>query len=370
MDACNNILYFIYILLATTIISIILIGMLKNNRNNSRYRSSLFIFYGIILYHVFYGEKYNGIITSLLILFIFVYVLYAFGREEINLMAIYRSIKSTSITLLIILICCLTAKLIVYKFNDNSWWINENNISNEIERWGDFATFFGGIFALISMYLAYRAFTSQVNASKRTSFDATFTQMFAQHNVLRERVVRHNIGVGMDIFQYCVKYFEKKYISFETTATSSDKSTPSAVDEDISTLWDDFNKKNNIKDVSVDFKNYFKYIYHEINIIVCQQDEVLNDNARQNYVQLIQAQMNYDELFCYFINQVEYLIHWRKLRSGRIPDNVVRHAENLRCYKFFEELCRSRSGHVPLIRNVMEKHRFEVLMLINDDWFY
>lgn len=360
MDACNNILYFIYILLATTIISIILIGMLKNNRNNSRYRSSLFIFYGIILYHVFYGEKYNGIITSLLILFIFVYVLYAFGREEINLMAIYRSIKSTSITLLIILICCLTAKLIVYKFNDNSWWINENNISNEIERWGDFATFFGGIFALISMYLAYRAFTSQVNASKRTSFDATFTQMFAQHKILYDKAASHNIvtcsvggfiyyilGMNRNIFTACREEYERSY-----------ESAPD--------FWVRFNSMIELE-ASIDFKNYFKYIYHEINIIVCQQDEVLNDNAKQNYVQLIQAQMNYDELLCYFINQVEYLNYW-KSKNKDIYERAETYAENLRKYAFFRELCENRSKNVNLVRKIKDENKKEVLKLIDEKW--
>lgn len=310
------------------------------------------------------------VIYSTLIVVIFLFVLSYFIRSR-KVSSILWNMKLCWFPLLIFFIISFAFIIMIRTFNNGEFFIGTHTeIPVDISKWGNFAAFFGGIFALVSIFLTYLAFMSQANSSRRTSFDATFTQMFAQHNVLRERVVRHNIGVGMDIFQYCVKYFEKNYISFETTATSSDKLTPSAVDEDISTLWDDFNKKNNIKDVSVDFKNYFKYIYHEINIIVCQQDEVLNDNARQNYVQLIQAQMNYDELFCYFINQVEYLIHWRKIRSGRIPDNVVRHAENLRCYKFFEELCRSRSGHVPLIRNVMEKHKFEVLMLINDDWFY
>lgn len=207
----------------------------------------------------------------------------------------------------------------------------------------------------------------QTLASKRTSFDTTFTQMFAQHNVLRERVVRHNIGVGMDIFQYCVKHFEKNYISFETTATSSEKSATASKNKDISTLWDDFNKEDNIKDVSVDFKNYFKYIYHEINIIVCQQDEVLNDRAKQNYVQLIQAQMNYDELLCYFINQVEYLNYW-KSRNEDIYERAKTYAENLKKYAFFRELCENRSEYAKFIEEIKKENCDEVSELIEIDW--
>lgn len=159
MDVCNNILYFIYILLATIAVSGILISMFKRKYNNSCYRWSLYIYYGIILYHCVFGGKYSGIVISSFILFISFYIAYVLNRKEINIVATCRYIRSISIPLLIISICLLGAKIIIYKFNDNSWWINENNISNEIERWGDFATFFGGIFALISMYLAYRAFT-------------------------------------------------------------------------------------------------------------------------------------------------------------------------------------------------------------------
>lgn len=369
MDACNNILYLIYILLATTIISIILIGMLRNNRNNSRYRSSLFIFYGIILYHVFYGEKYNGIITSLIILFIFVYVLYAFGHEEINLMAIYRSIKLTSITLLIILICCLAAKLIVYKFNDDSWWINENNISDSIDKWGDFATFFGGIFALISIFLAYKAFMSQANASKRTSFDTTFTQIFAQHHVLHDKVLKHDIAF---ISRYDLSYVVNDINSniFAICKNEYGKIVTGILPINVVRFWYDFNQLSIQESVSIDFKNYFKYIYHEINIVVNQPDEVLNDNSKRNYIQLIQAQMNYDELFCYFINQVEYLSYWRthSTINEATYNEAITHAANLRSYGFFYELCKSRSGHVNLVRDISRYNNEEVSRLIDVNW--
>lgn len=375
MDVCNNILYFIYILLVTITISSILICIFKNNENNSRYRSSLFIFYGIVLYHVFYGGKYNGIITSLFLLFIFIYVLYAFSQKKINLMAICRYIRSISIPLLIISICCLGAKLIIHKFNGDSWWINENNISNDISKWGDFATFFGGIFAFISILLAYRAFISQVNASRRTSFDATFTQIFAQHKALHDKAVRHSvirkISIGStDIFTICRMVFERVYADSNNGCIMIEEFYQrfnSRINPYIG-LYSSIEARDMVSCVSVDLKNYFKYIYHEINIVVSQPDDVLDRDAKRDYIQLIQAQMNYDELICYFINQVEYLTYWRRIRFGNIPNNSQTHAENLRYYRFFHELCRSRSVHVSLVRNVMRNHRFEVLMLIDEDW--
>lgn len=291
-------------------------------------------------------------------------------------------------------------------FNNGEFFIGTHTeIPVDISKWGNFAAFFGGIFALVSIFLTYLAFMSQANSSKRTSFDATFTQMFAQHNVLRERVVRHKIGDGMDIFRYCVKHFEKKITSSEKSATSSvdenisslwkrlkknclklyneikfkyfsskiassEKSATSSKNKDISSLWDDFNKGDNIKDVSVDFKNYFKYIYHEINIIVCQQDEVLNDNAKQNYVQLIQAQMNYYELLCYFINQVEYLSYSKsnQCKNKDIYERAETYAANLKKYAFFRELCESRSEDVNLVSKIKDENKEEVLKLIDEEW--
>lgn len=377
MDVCNNILYFIYILLATIAVSDILICIFKRKYNNSCYKWSLYIYYVIILYYLYhcvFDGKYSGIIVFSFILFIFFYVTYVLNREKINIVAVCRYIRSISIPLLIISICYLGAKLIIYEFNDNSWWLNEDNISEKIGDWGDFSTCLTAFFALISIFYAYKAFCTmeksfgvanetlrlQTLASKRTSFDTTFTQMFAQHNVLRERVVRHHIDGYINIFQYCVNHFSNEFKSSGTTSTSSKN-------KDISSLWNDFNKEDNIKDVSVDFKNYFKYIYHEINIIVCQQDEVLNDKAKQNYVQLIQAQMNYDELLCYFINQVEYLNYWKN-RNEDIYERAKTYAENLKKYAFFRELCENRSEYAKFIEEIKKENCDEVSELIEIDW--
>lgn len=381
MDVCNNILYFIYILLVTITISSILICIFKNNENNSRYRSSLFIFYGIVLYHVFYGGKYNGIITSLFLLFIFIYVLYAFGQKKINLMAICRYIRSISIPLLIISICCLGAKLIIHKFNGDSWWINENNISNDISKWGDFATFFGGIFAFISILLAYRAFISQVNASRRTSFDATFTQIFAQHKILYDKAMQHNDSilfvsdydkkcvkgnVKNNIFSICkneymknlhVKYmYMKCYIPIKNIAKSYKR-------YDISKFWESFNERIG-SSVSVDFKNYLKYIHNEVEFVASQPDDILDNDAKQRYIQLIQAQMNNDELFCYLINKVEFMYR----HKSNLEEDTKTHAKHLRDFKFFIELCRGKSGHVDIVETMLRDKELNVSAFIDENW--
>lgn len=245
-------------------------------------------------------------------------------------------------------------------------------ISQDMGDWGDFATCLTAIFALISIFYAYRAFRkqakslkqaekalkSQINAAKRTSFDATFTQIFAQHKALHDKAANHKVYIGIWNRIVCNKSHNVFTLCREKYAGSNKL---------VRSFWENFNDVIG-NEVSIDFRNYFKYIYHEINIVVSQPDEVLDKDAKRRYIQLIQAQMNYDELFCYFVNQVEYIIYWRSISFGSIPDNVATHADNLRCYNFFFELCRSRLDHVSLLRDIMRNHRFEVLMLINDDW--
>ena len=97
---------------------------------------------------------------------------------------------------LIHLICCSTCPII-------DWLTLSTDISTCHATWaGSMATLLGSIatwlatfFALISIHLAYKAFRGQVNASRRASFDATFTQIFAQHNTLPEDKSMHHVGL-------------------------------------------------------------------------------------------------------------------------------------------------------------------------------
>lgn len=266
-----------------------------------------------------------------------------------------------SVFLLTISVGYIIVRLMVHKFNDDSWWINENNISDDINKWGDFATFFGGIFALISIYLAYRAFISQVNASRRASFDATFTQIFAQHKILYDKAMQHNnrlrfysvyykrmvyANVSKNIFYICKNEYKKK--PEEITITK---------------FWEYFNKKITSK-ASVDFKNYLKYIHNEVEFVASQPDNVLNDDAKQRYIQLIQAQMNNDELFCYLINKVEFMYR----NKSNLEEDTRIHAEHLKDCKFFIELCRGKSGHVDLVKMMLRDKELDVSAFIDENW--
>ena len=247
-------------------------------------------------------------------------------------------------------------------------------ISKDIGDWGDFATCLGALFALISILLAYRAFISQVNASRRTSFDATFTQIFAQHKILYDKAMQHNdrflfVSDYDNIFSMCkneyinyIRYIRyMKYIKFLLSIKHISKSDDK--EYNISDFWESFNKHIGAS-ASVDFKNYLKYIHNEVEFVASQPDDILDDDAKQRYIQLIQAQMNNDELFCYLINKVEFMY-----RNRSNPEEDIRiHAEHLRSFRFFIELCRGKSGHVDLVEMMLRDEELNVSAFIDENW--
>lgn len=259
--------------------------------------------------------------------------------------------------------------LMLIAFNDNRWWFTENTrISKKIGDWGDFATCLAAFFALISILLAYKAFISQVNASKRTSFDATFTQIFAQHHTLHEKVLQHSIRISSRYRDLGIVVNRSNTI-FSVCRSEYRESRLFNVED----FWENFNIDIGYE-VSIDFKNYFKYIYHEINIVVSQPDEVLNEDAKRRYIQLIQAQMNYDELFCYLINQVEYLSRFERnyIGSSEMARTADEHARNLLRYRFFYELCKSYPIN-NLVKRVFDCVSFQVVpcnRFVRNDWFF
>lgn len=324
--------------------------------------------------YAWYNALLCGIYATLLIVVI-LFILSFFFRNR-RWAYILWNMKLCYFPFLIFLMAIFALIIMFNTFNNGDFFISGNTkIPVDIGKWGNFTTFLGGIFALISISFAYRAFRIQTDSASRTSFDATFTQIFSQHHILHEKVLKHNIEftsrynlssvvstVDNNIFSICRNEYRKSIgIGLPTI--------------DVSCFWDDFNRWDIVDSVSIDFKNYFKYIYHEINIVVSQPYEVLDDDAKRRYIQLIQAQMNYDELFCYLINQVEYLSYWERNQIGNKKkyDRAKKHVENLRKYGFFEELCKSRSEYVDLVRRIFNHNHVDTIpndnIFVRNDWF-
>ena len=208
-------------------------------------------------------------------------------------------------------------------------WYTMSSISTKIADWADFATCLTALFALISIYLAYRAFMGQVNASRRASFDATFTQIFAQHNTLRARVISHKNSSILsffyqekNVFTRCVNLFYQRG------------------DATVWDFWNHFNRNVIGNTVSIDFNNFFKYIYHEVNVVI-QANNVLDPNTQTQYIHLIQAQMNNDELFCYLINQISHYHNIQSRNNNIELDRTRIYAEKLKEYDFFREISKN-----------------------------
>lgn len=249
-------------------------------------------------------------------------------------------------------------------FNDGKLYIHENTrFSTDIGDWGDFATCLAALFALISIYLAYRAFMGQVNASRRASFDATFTQIFAQHNTLRKRVTSYN-SITKNIFIFITQntqYSKDVFAMFREYYTNNKN-------KNVLAIWIFFNKHVIKENVSIDFNNYFKYIYHEVTIVTEQKEEVLDEKTKKKYIALIQAQMNNDELFCYLINQI---YHYHK---NNTEDEVKDYAKILKEYDFFKEICKyigkdEKDIYTQHIENMLKDNTINKYIkdLIHDD---
>lgn len=254
MEHLNLVLGYVYILLGVIIICYLISCFLRADRC-----VPCFCFVCLITaIPFFFDDRICFLIYVLFVSALYIVLEIVWVRTKI--LRLLQNLRFIFILSLTILIGYIVARLMVHKFNNDSWWINENNISNSMEDWGNFATFFGGIFALISIYLAYKAFMSQANASKRTSFDTTFTQIFAQHHILHAKVVQHAIGRHL------------RYSSTTPICSSSNTLFSVCKNEYIAShlfgvgdFWDNFN--NDIgNEASIDFKNYFKYIYHDTTV--------------------------------------------------------------------------------------------------------
>lgn len=229
-------------------------------------------------------------------------------------------------------------RLLAYTFNQGELCRvrTDTLISTKMGDWGGFATCLTSIFALMSVYLAFRALRSQTTAARRASFDATFTQIFAQHNILHRKVTQHNVLCkkitlldiiiarcraknASNLFTMCREAFENEYLIKESKISISD-----------------FRKKYNSSiglSSSADFKNYFKYIHREVSFVMYNSKDILEPKDQKRYVKLIEGQMNNDELFCYFINQLEYWI------SHKNEEEVNKYANYLKDNEFFKEIC-------------------------------
>lgn len=224
---------------------------------------------------------------------------------------------------------------------------------------GDLPTWLAAMVAIFSVYYAKKAFDkqseaikSQEMAARRASFDATFTQIFAQHSVLYEKV---QCSKDRCHFAEFSKYFKNN------APTSLTK------------IWNDYNEELEIKcgkNCSANFKNYFKYIYKEITYIRDNSYGILDETAQKQYVGLIEGQMNNDELFCYLVNQLEYYENHKEDDERR---NLIDYFNYLKDNCFFKDICKESSGYRNLVLKALNKPNPKTIdadtLLVKREWF-
>lgn len=301
------------------------------------------------------------------------------------LLELWKELRSSNYwkSLLKIQIICIFlvgALLMTQAFNGFAPHFTSNTfISRNMSDWGDFATCLTAIFTLISIFYAYRAFRSQSistersltqarstlnlqsKASMRASFDATFTQIFAQHKVLYDKALQHEIGNSITwaviygdidninnqkgVFALC----RERYINFQN--------------QDIEEFWSDFNTAIG-QHVSADFKNYFKYIYHEVSLVI--QEGSIDDEMKKRYIGIIQSQMNNDELLCYMVNQMDYYL------KDKTHEKNNEYIKNLKEYGFFKEICKKNSGYQDYVLKIIGKTIEDIEeddVFVKKEWF-
>lgn len=226
--------------------------------------------------------------------------------------------------------------MLAHTFNQDELLINTDTlISTQMEDWGGFATCVTAIFALVSVFLAFKAFSSQTLAAKRASFDATFTQIFAQHSILYKKVQCPSMV-------HCHFAGFRRYFQFRIYYNAGPVTNQQ--------IWEEYNRRLQIgcgEECSSNFKNYFKYIYKEVTYIRDNSDGLLNDADQRQYVGLIEGQMNNDELFCYLVNLLEYY------EKNADNQKLISYFEYLKQNAFFKEICKT-DGYKDDVKKVFD----------------
>lgn len=280
-----------------------------------------------------------GIVFFLFLCTSFISIKQWIKRHRNNLYpALREKLWSIFFIILISTISIILFILFVSIFNNNNpFWIENRKLTTEWEEWGGFATCFATLFTLITVFWMYKAFQIQANTADRSSFDAAFMQIFAQHDILYKKV-------NCSGQEHCHFAEFRTFFKYITQKTSS---------YDISCIWEIYNRFMEIsygEKYPSNFRNYFKYIHREITFIQNNFKDSWGRESRKSYVRLIEGQMNNDELFCYFVNQLEYCArHWDKKKI-----ELINYLTFLQDNDFFKEICEEKSsGYSKDVKNVL-----------------
>ena len=183
-------------------------------------------------------------------------------------------------------------------------------------------------FEIVAHIATVAAVIAAFYAAVRSSFDSLFSQlvssqrgMFSKPSLCLNRTVpvvpRIPYRGSSALYVYGTVYD-----GFELYLNSKPKVPKGR--SGLSALWKDYNML--VGSSYPDFANSFKYIYHEVTTI--QERFFMCSKHKREYVKIVQAQMNLNELLCYLFNLIEY--------EERHTDST--YSRLLKKYDFFSDL--------------------------------
>lgn len=164
------------------------------------------------------------------------------------------------------------------------------------------------ISAFFAAFCAFCAFRQSIEAQKNAAFNSLFAQLIENHKYifsngeLKKTKKKDEAEIAKTVFE---SFFA--HCSF-VLGKNPRIISPDLIQKDI--YGDFLGSLENSSHLS----HCFKYVYYEIKTII--DEDSLTTRDRVHYMGIVQACMNYDELFCYFINLLQHFSrkkHWKKV---------------------------------------------------------
>ena len=192
---------------------------------------------------------------------------------------------------------------------------------------------------------------SNIESEKSRNYNAFYTMFTQLISIQAELFKEARFNCTKKCFPLSWIKKESVFHNFVCYYENRTKDTDLSIDK-IAIIWNDFYKHISRK---YDFSKCFKYIYHEIDIILDFETKIKDydkkDDSLRHYAQLVSGNMNKDELFCYFINLL-VVFH----ENGIGTKEREAHLEFLVKYNFFQDICRvsKRGAHWQMMGRIRE----------------
>lgn len=198
------------------------------------------------------------------------------------------------------------------------------------EGWANWIT---AIATSIAACFAYRAYKQSLKARKSAAFSTLFAQLIENY-----KSIFGNKENTDSSFVSLFNHFKEKIDSKKSESISSDF---------VEQMY-----REGLGDDTY-FSHCFKYVYYEIKTVLGESFD--DDDVKRHYIGIIQACMTYDELFCYFINLLQYFT--KDGNSNENPEEFhpknkddEKFIDGIRNYDFFKNLT---EGHDVTYKNLI-----------------